>query len=141
MYGYVKSRNEAFDKYLINTHEQVRETIPKIYDEEVIALIKEAGGYVSLAHPISLRLDLDTLKEYIKYLKSLGMDSIEVYHPHHNHEFSKALKRLAHDEDMLISGGSDYHGPHVKPKLHLGVHQNKNKVLTLNKHILENRKK
>ena len=139
--GYVSSINEAFDKYLITTHEIVRDTLPKIYDSEVIEAIKKSGGYVSLAHATSLRLKSEQLNEYIKYLKQMGLDSIEVYHSHHKRSFSKELLNITKEQELLISGGSDYHGPVIKPKIQLGLEKGSGKVkeLTLAHHILERR--
>ena len=112
-----------------------------IYEEEVFQAIKEAGGYVSLAHPTSLRLNLETLKEYINYLKKQGLDSIEVYHSEQKRKYSKYLIKLAQELDLYTSGGSDYHGPLVKPRVHLGLDKGLNppKVLTLQDKILKNK--
>ncbi|MCI9084073.1 MAG: PHP domain-containing protein [Bacilli bacterium] len=141
-HGYVKSNKEAFQKYLGITKERVRETLPKIYDEEIIESIKEAGGYVSLAHPTLLRLELGTLKEYIMYLQDLGLDAIEVYHSQQKRKYSTELSRIANELNLYISGGSDYHGPTVKPHVHLGLDKGhgREKVLTLPTHILKQNK-
>lgn len=138
-HGYVKSTKEAFQTYLSITKERVRKTLPKIYEEEVIESIKEAGGYVSLAHPTQLRLDLERLKEYIIYLQHLGLDAIEVYHSQQKRKYSNELYRIAKELDLYISGGSDYHGPKVKPNVHLGLDKGhgREKVLTLPSHILK----
>ena len=137
-HGYVKSTQEAFQTYLSTTKERVRGTLPKIYEEEVIESIKEAGGDVSLAHPTQLRLDLERLKEYIMYLQDLGLDAIEVYHSHQKRKYSNELYQIAKELGLYISGGSDYHGPKVKPNVHLGLDKGhgKEKVLTLPSHIL-----
>ena len=138
-YRIVKNVDEAFDKYLVETHEKVRDTLPKIHEEEVFHAIKQAGGYISLAHPTSLRLDLEILKEYIEYLKSIGLDAIEVYHSHQKRKYSHKLLKIAQELELYVSGGSDYHGPTVKPKVHIGVNQGKSpqKVLTLKDHIIK----
>lgn len=137
-HGYVKSTKEAFQTYLSTTKERVRGTLPKIYEEEVVESIKEAGGYVSLAHPTQLRLDLERLKEYIMYLQDLGLDAIEVYHSQQKRKYSNELYQIAKELGLYISGGSDYHGPKVKPNVHLGLDKGhgKEKVLTLPSHIL-----
>lgn len=130
---------EAYDKYL----DPAKRPIPlmPIYEEEVFSAIKEAGGYVSLAHPTSLKLDLETLKEYINYLKSVGLDSIEIYHSQQKRKYSNNLIKIAKELDLYTSGGSDYHGPVVKPRVHLGLDKGhgKKKVLTLKDKILKNK--
>lgn len=137
--GRVVTIKDAYDKYL----EPAKTPIPlmPIYEEEVFQAIKEAGGYVSLAHPTSLRLNLETLKEYINYLKKQGLDSIEVYHSEQKRKYSKHLIKLAQELDLYTSGGSDYHGPLVKPRVHLGLDKGHSpqKVLTLQDKILKNK--
>lgn len=131
--------DEAYDKYL----DPAKTPIPlmPIYEEEVFQAIKDAGGYVSLAHPTSLKLDLETLKGYIEYLKSVGLDSIEVYHSQQKRKYSNKLIKIANELDLYTSGGSDYHGPVVKPRVHLGLDKGhgKQKVLTLKDKILKNK--
>lgn len=130
---------EAYEKYL----NPAKRTIPllPIHEEEVFDAIKQAGGYTCLAHPTSLRLDLETLKEYIIYLKSIGLDAIEVYHSQHKRKYSNKLYKIAKEQELYISGGSDYHGPVVKPQIHLGVDkgQGRPKKLTLTKKIIDNK--
>jgi len=131
--------DEAYDKYL----DPAKTPIPlmPIYEKEVFEAIKEAGGYVSLAHPTSLKLDLENLKEYIKYLKSIGLDSIEVYHSQQKRKYSNHLIKIAKELELYTSGGSDYHGPIVKPRVHLGLDKGycPQKVLTLQDKIVKNK--
>ena len=56
-------------------------------------------------------------------LVDLGLDGIEVYYPTHTPKIRKNLKKIAKRYDMLISGGSDYHG-HVRPGTGLAGHGN-----------------
>ena len=98
--GKAISIKEAYDKYLDPAKRQIP-LIP-IYEEEVFCSIKEAGGYVSLAHPTSLRLDIETLKEYISYLKSIGLDSIEVYHSEQKRQYSNYLIKIAKELDLYM---------------------------------------
>lgn len=81
--------------------------IPPSYEklplEQIIPLIKKAGGLVFVAHP---HKQLDT----IPYLKELGIDGIEVWHPDLTpDEIPKAL-RTAKDNKLFISGGPDHSG-------------------------------
>jgi len=137
--GKAKTIKEAYDKYL----DPAKRKIPLIpfYEEEVFSTIKEAGGYVSLAHPTSLKLDLETLKEYIKYLKTIGLDAVEVYHSQQKRKYSNELIKIAKELDLYISGGSDYHGPAIKPRVHIGIDKGygRQKVFTLKEHIVDNK--
>lgn len=71
--------------------------------------IRNAGGKVFLAH-----LYLYPLKDHIAYLDKLVneniIDGIEVYHSKFTEEESKILESYAKDHNLLISGGTDYHG-------------------------------
>jgi isopropylmalate/homocitrate/citramalate synthase len=71
--------------------------------EEIIPLVKKAGGIVLVAHPHN-KLDV------IDRLVELGIDGFEVWHPDLNEaEFSEAL-RIAMENGLYISGGSDHSG-------------------------------
>ncbi len=78
-------------------------------EKQVFKLIKSAGGIPVLAHPCSLHLDDTKLEEKVKYLKSLGLKGIEVYHPKITKEQSKFYNQLAQKYDLFTSGGSDFH--------------------------------
>ena len=76
------------------------------------------------------------------YLQDLGLDAIEVYHSQQKRKYSTELSRIANELNLYISGGSDYHGPTVKPHVHLGLDKGhgREKVLTLPTHILKQNK-
>lgn len=137
--GKAISIDEAYDKYLDPAKDPF--SLIPIYEEEVFEAIKNAGGYVSLAHPTSLRLDLETLKEYIEYLKEIGLDAVEVYHSQQKRKYSYSLIKIAKELNLYTSGGSDYHGYKIKPKVHIGIAQghSKQKKLTLKDKILKNK--
>ena len=77
--------------------------------KEVSDAIRNAGGKVFLAH-----LYLYPLKDHIAYLDKIVseniIDGIEVYHSKHTIEETKILERYAKEHNLLISGGTDYHG-------------------------------
>lgn len=102
--GYVASVPEAFIRYLSNTH---LEGITTEYAEisEVVAIIKEAGGITSIAHP-GPYLTLSEVEQLVKY----GIDGIECIHPSHNFNVQRLFTRFAGTHNLLITGGSDFHG-------------------------------
>ena len=51
---------------------------------------------------------------------SYGLQGIEVYNPIHTEEETRKYLEYASLFKLLISGGSDYHGEHVKPDIQLG---------------------
>ncbi len=103
--GYVKNFSEAFERYL-GEHCSTYVKKYKLNPAEAIEYIRASGGLAFVAHPGIYLRDPDGLKELI----ALGFDGLEVYHPNHSESQSRQLKALAQEHDMLISGGSDYHG-------------------------------
>ena len=128
-YGYCHDVEEAFLKYLVAIYERVRKIKRCITKEECISLIKNAGGVVSLAHPSSLKMTDDELENEVIYLKSLGMEAIEVIHIHNSPEQRAFYNHLAKKYNLLISGGTDYHGEEVKPEVEMGTGINGNVVI------------
>ena len=125
-YGYCKSINEAFDAYLSHAYEKVRKIKKGLTKEEAIDLINASGGVASLAHPSSLCMDNEELFAEIKYLKSIGLSSIEVIHINNNPLQRKYYHELAKYFDLLESGGTDFHGLEVKPDVEMVTGRNFN---------------
>ena len=133
-YGYATTVKDAFDKYLIDAYNKTRHSSKGIQYQECIELIKNSGGIPILAHPKSLEL---TEKEFLLLLKDMihcGLKGIEVYHSSHTKEEMDYYLQIANNYNLLISGGSDFHGKTVKPDIELGTGKNNNikiKKLTL----------
>ncbi len=139
-HGYCTEVEEAFQKYLIAAYEKVRKLKRGLSKEECVDLILSADGIVSLAHPSSLKLTDQELDSEIAYLKSLGMQSIEVIHINNSENQRAYYLELAKKYNLLISGGTDYHGPEVKPDVEIGTGRNgnvdiKENTLSLTKNI------
>ena len=133
-YGLCSTVSEAFTKYLNPSYNKIRMSNKGINYEECINLIKSAGGFAILAHPNQLLMDDIELEKTVKKLISCGLDGIEVYHSGHSRNEVDKYLYLAHKYNLLISGGSDFHGEKVKPNVMLatGVNDNlKIKKLTL----------
>jgi len=116
--GVVKSFEEAFDKYL---KKGAPAYVPKalLSPEEAISLVLKAGGIPVLAHPITLKLDYYSLKNYIKELKEMGLKGVEAYYTEHTEEFTQEVLKYAKEFDLIVTGGSDFHGEN-KPDIKLG---------------------
>lgn len=123
-YGYVSTVVEAFDKYLRD--DKVRNNKMWITKEECIDLILNAGGIPVLAHPFTLKLTDEELREEIKTLVSLGLKGIEIIHSNSNEEQREYYKQLAKEFNLITTGGTDYHGEEVKPNIELGTGINGN---------------
>lgn len=130
-HGYVSSVNEAFDKYLNEAYERCGNVAKGISKKDCIELIKSAHGFATLAHPYSLKLSKEELDAFVKELVDYGLDGIEVYHSNHTPEMTEEYLHLANKYNLLISGGSDYHGPTIKPDVNLGTGKNNIKVKQL----------
>lgn len=102
--GYVETFQEAFYRY-IGYNSQAYEKKYTISPEEAIQLIVEARGLSVLAHPKSFITD-DVIASLIK----TGLDGIEVIHPNVSNSRSRFLQRIARENGLFITGGSDCHG-------------------------------
>ena len=125
-YGYAESFQDAFDKYLVDAYNKTRKTSKGLEYSECIDLIKNSGGIPVLAHPKSLELSNEELCALLSDMVSCGLMGIEVYHSSHSGEEKDFYLELSQKLDLLVSGGSDYHGESVKPDIELGAGKNCN---------------
>ena len=125
-YGYVQTVQEAFDKYLITSYDKLGDRKKGISYQECIRLIKNAGGIPILAHPHTLKMDRVELEEFLVKLIECGLEGIEVYHSNIKDEDREFYLKLADKYNLLVSGGTDYHGLSVKPDIRLGRGRNGN---------------
>lgn len=135
--GYIQTKTEMFDKYFnqLPFSEIKKSTLSP---EEIIKLIKKAGGIAVLAHPQSLKLIDVELREKVAELKSYGLDGLECYHSGQTFEQSQRFKEIAQQFNLIITKGSDYHGPITKPDVQLGTGINNNIVSQDDEVILKN---
>lgn len=137
-YGYAESVPDAFQKYLIDAYNKTLTVNKRLSYEECIRLITGANGIPVLAHPKTLELTKDELITLIEQMVECGLKGIEVYHSSHTKEEMQMYLEIAKKFNLLVSGGSDFHGPKVKPTVHLGTGVDNNlniKTLTLTNHI------
>jgi len=107
--GHVASRDEAFKIFLHNGSKfYINHYSPS--PELAIRLIKEAGGVAVIAHPLASRSGRTMKPETLARLISFGLDGIEVDHRDHNDQERSELLRLAIENDLVVTGSSDYHG-------------------------------
>lgn len=86
---------------------------------EIIDLIHENGGIAFLAHPYQYKFE-DTDKTLNEMYDKNNLDGVECYHTTFSKEQSQHLLEFAKKRNLLISGGSDYHGLNKK-KHDLGI--------------------
>ena len=77
---------------------------------EVINWIHQAGGLAILAHPLRYKMTLTKLKRLVKDLKLLRLDGIEIVNSFSSIEDIRVSKMIADENEILYSGGSDFHG-------------------------------
>jgi predicted metal-dependent phosphoesterase TrpH len=103
--GHVSTNAEAFDKYIADGGPAYVAKY-KMTPKEAIDHIHAAGGLAFVAHPGIFLENTDELLE----LLTEGFDGVEVYHPTHSRPRSEALRAIAEEKGLLMSGGSDFHG-------------------------------
>ena len=85
--------------------------------KEAAEAVKKAGGIAVIAH--AEQFDSFDLAE--RYAKEGWIQGIEVNHPRNSEESRKRLRELAKRYDLLVTGGSDFHGQYAKKPNPLGV--------------------
>ncbi|MHA1483008.1 MAG: PHP domain-containing protein [Candidatus Heimdallarchaeaceae archaeon] len=118
--GYVISVKEAFNEYLAEGRPAY---VPRLTIEpkEAIQRINKASGIAVLPHPLFVeKHDLKRMEELLDMLISWGMKGIEVYYNYEYafsnfsakkiQEVTKFLLGYCKQNDLLVTGGSDFHG-------------------------------
>lgn len=91
--------------------------------EQVIKIIHESNGIAVLAHPAIHwnKMGRQKFGRLFKLLLKCGLNGLEAIHSNQNEGEEKEIITLAHKHDLLITGGSDFHGLAVSPSRHLGA--------------------
>ncbi|MFP3983205.1 MAG: PHP domain-containing protein [Desulfurivibrionaceae bacterium] len=114
----VGSTDEAFRLYL-GTNGAAYVPREVLTAEEAITIIQKAGGVAVLAHPFTIDIDQNGLTQLIEKLRDCGLAGLEVFYPSHGQEAQAELVRLSKRFNLIITGGSDYHGK-AKPNIRMG---------------------
>ena len=103
----VKTKREAFQRYLgIGKPAYVSRV--DISPIQAIELILAAQGVPVLAHPGSSNLNANFIAELV----AAGLQGLEVHHRDHSAKQVKLYTKIATRNNLLITGGSDFHGCH-----------------------------
>lgn len=106
--GYVHDSEEAFDLYLRRGRPAyVNRWLPDAV--EAFSLLKSSGAVPVLAHPGEIRLPIERILALLDGWKTAGMMGIETYHPANRGHYAE-WERIARERDLLVTGGSDFHG-------------------------------
>lgn len=103
--GYAASIDEAFRR-LIGRGCPAYVPRARFSPLEAVRLIRKAGGAPVLAHP-----GVSRSEGIVERLVAAGLCGIEVDYPDHTEAQRANLRRLAERYRLIITGGSDYHGP------------------------------
>jgi predicted metal-dependent phosphoesterase TrpH len=108
--GVVANRTEAFRRYLgprgpAYVHRYAADLVT------MLGTVADAGGVCVIAHPWALRHRHDALDEPgLARLKDAGLVGVEVDHQDHPPETRDELRGIARNLDLVVTGGSDFHG-------------------------------
>lgn len=89
--------------------------------DKAVQIIHNAGGMAVVAHPISIENKYGVqIDEIYEIFRNANIDGIEIFNSKHTLSDIKRYYKLARKENLLVSGGSDYHGEIMKPNIKLG---------------------
>ncbi len=111
--GIVRTKQEAFDKYLVKCD------VPKypLYVEEASRLVRNAGGIIVLAHPndphgtslVNLTKSLHEQTEIIEESILRYIDGVECWHSRNDALTTNHYIKFAKKHGLIMTGGSDCH--------------------------------
>ncbi len=110
--GYVASSQEAFDRFLTEGKPAYVQ-YEKFSALEGIALLRQSGAVPVWAHPYLWRGG--DVKQALPLFVEAGLMGLEVFHPSHLPNQVRSLEKLCQQYGLLMTGGSDYHGPTAAP--------------------------
>lgn len=95
-------------------------------DTEAIRIITDAGGIPILAHPGRLTTEKAWFTAKIQELKRRGLRGMEVYYPSHTEDQTELLIKIARSFELVVTGGSDWHGENYTPGRGIGCNLSDN---------------
>jgi predicted metal-dependent phosphoesterase TrpH len=117
--GAVSSIDEAFERYLAKGRPAYVDKY-RLDCRHAFELIRAAGGVPVLAHPFLIRRKIEHWMEpLLKCMADVGLMGVEAYYSKHPPEIVESIKKYAHDCDLLVTGGSDFHGD-LTPGIEMG---------------------
>lgn len=113
--GYITSIKEAFVRY-ISWGGPAYVAREKLSPADAVILIRQSGGLPVLAHPLTIN-DSEAM---VGELKAAGLAGIEAYYANYTAPEIRRLTALANRQNLVITGGSDYHGIDATDETELG---------------------
>ncbi|HEY3396882.1 MAG TPA: PHP domain-containing protein [Armatimonadota bacterium] len=106
---YIREPQEAFDRYLGRGKPAYIERY-RLSATEGIGVIRRAGGVPVLSHPGLVRDDR-LVRELLDAAGDARVEGVEAYHTAHTPPQCKKYARMAEERGLLITMGTDSHGP------------------------------
>lgn len=115
--GSAHTMSDAFDRYLVpGTPTFIPKPLPR--GEDVVEIIRSAGGVTSLAHPGHA-----VPHRVVRALIEAGLWGMEIDHPAHDDMLRRYYSELADRHGLGMTGGSDFHSPASAPVGSHGVEE------------------
>lgn len=128
-YNYVSSVKEAFEKYLENAKTK---TSNRASADLVIAAIRNAGGVAIWAHPKKVEIQYNiNFQELMPRLLELGINGIEVFNSLHTYDDCVRYLNYSNANNLIKTGGSDYHGEQIKSDVKIGMLYNSGEAIKI----------
>lgn len=111
--GYFENTTDAF--VVLN---KLKTSIKYLSPEQAIEAVLASGGVPVLAHGVLEdgrgNLNYDEMLARVRALKDAGLMGLECYYSTFTKEQHEIMMRIAREENLLITAGSDYHGSNKK---------------------------
>jgi predicted metal-dependent phosphoesterase TrpH len=102
--GYVQTPAEAFDRFIGDSGPCFLPT-ELLHPQAAIAMIRGAGGVAVWAHPRP-----DMMQRELESMVEWGVRGLECFRPRASSDDIAQIQANAARHDLLVSGGSDWHG-------------------------------
>jgi predicted metal-dependent phosphoesterase TrpH len=123
--GGAEDLTAAYQKYMVRTSPYFAQR-KSVAPLEAVQAIKAAGGIPSIAHPGKEAHVIPLIES----LAEQGLMGIEAFHRVHNLSLLRKYLRYAGRHKMLVTGGSDCHGPYQQFQSMMGTISVPPEVLT-----------
>ncbi len=105
----------AYEKFMVRGSQFYADR-KSISPFDAVSAIRAAGGIASIAHPGKEQHVIPL----IEALKEIGLGGVEAYHRVHSQSLLRQYLRFASKHKMLVTGGSDCHGPYQEYESMMG---------------------
>lgn len=119
--GHVGSIPEAFTAKWIGNGGRFWVGLAELDATAAVQMITAAGGVAVFAHPRASARGRTVSDSAIAALAAAGLHGLEVDHVDHTGPARAALTGLAGELDLVVTGGSDFHGSAKQVRLGAGI--------------------